>query len=81
MADQVPADFRFAFKVSDEITLRQFHALPRFALRAGRPNGNFLNANLFAVAFLGPCEFIRAYLGLLMIEFTHFNSADFARGR
>jgi uncharacterized protein YecE (DUF72 family) len=81
MADQVPPDFRFAFKITDEITLRQFPVWPRFGTRAGQFNQNFLNAGLFANAFLGPCESIRAKVGLLMFEFTQFHSADFTRGR
>jgi uncharacterized protein YecE (DUF72 family) len=81
MADQTPADFQFAFKVTDEITMRQFPALPRFGIRAGRPNENFLNADLFTRAFLDPCESIRANVGLLMFEFTQFHSTDFTRGR
>ena len=81
MVDQVPADFQFAFKVTDEITIKQFPNLPRFGTRARRVNDNFLNADLFASAFLRPCEEFRANVGLLMFEFTQFHSADFARGR
>lgn len=81
MADQVPADFRFAFKVTDKITMRQFPVLPRFGIRAGKTNENFLNADLFTTAFLGPCEAIRQNVGVMMFEFTQFHSGDFARGR
>ena len=35
---QVPADFQFAFKVTDEITIKRFSNLPRFGRRAGQPN-------------------------------------------
>lgn len=81
MVAQVPPDFRFGFKVTDEITVKQFPNLPRFGLRAGRPNPNFLNADLFATAFLRPCEPFRQNIGLLMFEFSHFYPSDFARGR
>jgi len=81
MVSQVPADFLFAFKVTDEITVKGFPNLPRFGLRAGRPNENFLNADLFASAFLAPCEPFRTNIGLLMFEFSHFYPSDFARGR
>jgi len=81
MAGQVPADFQFAFKVTDEITLKHFPNQPRFGHRAGRLNENFLNADRFSSAFLTPCEAIRVNVGLLMFEFTQFHSADFARGR
>ena len=50
MVSQVPADFLFGFKVTDEITIRKFTNLPRFGLRAGKLNENFLNADLFARA-------------------------------
>ena len=81
MVEQVPEDFQFAFKVTDAITLKQFPNLPRFGIRAGRVNENFLNADLFASAFLSPCEAFRANVGLMMFEFTQFHGADFARGR
>lgn len=81
MAAQAPADFQFAFKVTDEITLKQFLNLPRFGPRAGRRNEHFLNADRFQAAFLTPCEAIRSNVGLLMFEFTQFHSSDFARGR
>ena len=78
---QVPADFQFALKVTDEITIKKFTRLPRFGARAGQVNENFLNADLFATAFLAPCEPHRAQIGLLMFEFSRFYPTDFARGR
>jgi uncharacterized protein YecE (DUF72 family) len=78
---QVPEDFRFAFKVTDTITLKLFPNVPRSGLRAGQPNPDFLNANLFASGFLGPCEPFREQLALLIFEFSRFSPADFARGR
>lgn len=81
LASQVPVDFQFAFKVTDEITIKKFPNQPRFGPRAGQPNANFLNAALFASAFLAPCEAIRAKVGLLMFEFSRFYPSDFARGR
>ena len=56
MIQQTPPGFLFCFKVTDEITTRKFPNLDRFGLRAGKPNENFLNAHLFATAFLKPCE-------------------------
>jgi len=81
MVAQVPGDFLFGFKVTDEITVRKFTRLPRFGERAGQLNENFLNAGLFTSAFLGPCEPFRKNIGLLMFEFSHFYPSDFARGR
>jgi uncharacterized protein YecE (DUF72 family) len=81
LAAQVPADFLFAFKVTDQITLKSFPNLPRFGERAGKVNEHFLNSDLFSAAFLGPCEAIRANVGLLMFEFSRFYPGDVARGR
>ncbi len=81
LVSRVPADFQFAFKVTDEITIKKFPNLPRFGRRAGQPNENFLNADLFTSAFLAPCEAFRPQVGFLMFEFSRFYPSDFARGR
>ncbi len=78
---QVPSDFQFGFKVTDEITVRKFPNLPRFGVRAGKPNENFLNADLFSRAFLKPCEHIRANVGVVMFEFSRFYATDYEHGR
>ena len=46
MVLQVPSDFQFGLKVTDEITIKKFANLPRFGLRAGKPNENFLKGDL-----------------------------------
>ena len=81
MVSQVPPDFQFGFKVTDEITLKRFTNLPRHGIRAGKPNENFLNADLFASAFLAPCEDFGLNIGLLMFEFSHFYLSDYTHGR
>ncbi len=78
---QVPSDFRFGFKVTDEITVRKFPNLPRFGIRAGKPNENFLNTDLFSRAFLRPCEHIRANIGVVIFEFSRFFKSDYEHGR
>jgi uncharacterized protein YecE (DUF72 family) len=78
---QVPSDFEFGFKVTDEITVRKFPDLPRFGVRAGKTNENFLNADLFSRAFLKPCEHIRPNVGVVMFEFSRFYSSDYEHGR
>lgn len=78
LTQQVPADFRFSFKVTDEITLKSFPNIPRMGNRAGRPNPNFLNARLFERMFLGPCAAFRKNVGLLMFEFSRFSQQDFS---
>jgi uncharacterized protein YecE (DUF72 family) len=81
MANQVPDDFRFGFKVTDAITIKKFPNLARFGDRAGKPNEKFLNAELFCSGFLQPCESIRKNVGLLMFEFSHFWPTDYEHGR
>src|SRR4029077_1092580 len=81
LADQVPSDFRFGFKVTDEITTRKFPNLDRFGAKAGQPNQDFLNADLFATAFLKPCEEVRQKVGVLMFEFSRFYPTDYEHGR
>ncbi len=81
MVKAVPADFQFGFKVTDEITIKKFTNLPRFGLRAGKPNENFLNADLFARAFLKPCEPFKKNVGLLIFEFSRFYPSDYQHGR
>jgi uncharacterized protein YecE (DUF72 family) len=81
LAAQVPPDFQFGFKVTDEITVKKFPNLPRFGERAGRPNEHFLRADVFAERFLEPCESIRSQVGLLMFEFSRFHATDYEHGR
>jgi uncharacterized protein YecE (DUF72 family) len=78
---QVPADFRFAFKVTDAITLRRFPNLPRFGTQAGRANPDFLNAARFREEFLGPLDVLRSQVGPLIFEFSRFYPADYSHGR
>jgi uncharacterized protein YecE (DUF72 family) len=81
LADQVPDDFRFGLKVTDTVTIKKFPNLDRFGAKAGQPNSDFLNANLFSTAFLKPCEEIRAKVGVLMFEFSRFWPTDYEHGR
>jgi uncharacterized protein YecE (DUF72 family) len=81
MAAQVPADFQFAFKVTDEITLKKFPNLARFGHRASQPNEHFLRADVFTTAFLQPCQAIRQNVGVLLFEFSRFYPSDYEHGR
>jgi uncharacterized protein YecE (DUF72 family) len=80
LAAQVPDDFRFGFKVTDAITIKSFPSLARFGAKAGRPNLDYLNSDLFATAFLKPLESIRNKVGILMFEFSRFGSHDYQHG-
>lgn len=77
---QVLDAFQFGFKITGDITLKRFPHLPRFGHRAGAGNPHFLDAARLADAFLAPCEGIRAKVGLLMFEFSHFGPGEFERG-
>jgi uncharacterized protein YecE (DUF72 family) len=81
LAGQVPDGFLFAFKVTDAITIKRFPKLDRFGELAGKPNENFLNADLFVKSFLQPGEGVRNKIGLLMFEFSRFWPADYLHGR
>jgi len=81
MITAVPTDFQFAFKVTDEITIKKFPDLPRFGPRAGKPNDHFLDADLFARQFLGPCAPFKQHIGLLTFDFSQFHPADYEFGR
>ncbi len=81
LVSNVPPSFRFAFKVTDTITIKKFPNLPRFGVKAGTLNTDFLNADLFASQFLGPCGSIRNNVGLLIFEFSRFWPTDYPHGR
>ena len=81
MANLTPDDFLFGLKVTDTITIKKFPKLDRFGDQAGKPNQNFLNADLFTKVFLKPCEAVRSKVGLLMFEFSRFWLSDYEHGR
>jgi uncharacterized protein YecE (DUF72 family) len=81
LAAQVPQDFQFAFKVTDDLTLKNFPNQPRFGGKAGLPNPHFLSIEAFERSFLQPCETIRPQVGILMFEFSRFYPSNFAHGR
>jgi uncharacterized protein YecE (DUF72 family) len=81
LAAQVPDDFKFAFKVTDAITLKKFHNQPRFGKMAGMLNPHFLDPAAFERGFLAPCETIRSKVGIIMFEFSRFYPTDFENGR
>lgn len=81
MMSQVPDGFLFAFKVTDDVTIKRYSNLPRFGPKAGQMNPDYLNADLFASSFLRPCEPFRHKIGLLIFEFSRFYPTDYLRGR
>ncbi|WP_321469922.1 DUF72 domain-containing protein [uncultured Paludibaculum sp.] len=60
---------QFAFKVPEEITVREWPTHLRYGARGGLENESFLNADLFQSAFLGALEPYRNRVGVLVFEF------------
>lgn len=77
----MPNDFLFTFKVSDEITVKKFTKQRHCGARAGKPNENFPNADLFAAAFVKPFEDFRRNIGMFIFEFSKFYPSDYEHGR
>jgi uncharacterized protein YecE (DUF72 family) len=65
---QVPATFKFTWKMTDEITFFRFPNLPRFGDRKGQLNPNFLNAELCYSSFLRVLEPYREQIGVLSFD-------------
>ncbi len=81
LSAQVPAGFRFSFKVTEDITMKHFPRLDRLGKRAGQGNPHFLDAGLFRDAFLAPLAPHREKIGVLIFEFARFHPGDWDRGR
>lgn len=81
LAAQVPKDFLFSFKVSQDILLKRFTNSPRFGVRAGQTNTRFLDVELMKKGFLEPCEAIRDQVGVLLLVFSRFHPGEWERGR
>lgn len=80
MVAQVPEDFLFSFKVTEEITASKFTNLPRYGPRAGMVNESFLDAFLFSGAFLKPLQPFKENIGMLIFEFSRFYKGQFESG-
>jgi uncharacterized protein YecE (DUF72 family) len=64
-----PAGLRFAFKVPEEITVREWPKHARYGARAGNSNESFLNAHLFEAAFLRPLAPYKNRVAAMIFEF------------
>lgn len=64
-----PPCLQFAFKVPEEITVREWPKHQRYGVRGGLENESFLNADLFHGAFLRALEPYQARVGTLIFEF------------
>lgn len=64
-----PHQLQFSFKVPEEITTPRFPKHPRYGVRAGRRNANFLDVAVIEGAFLKRLEPYTAQVSLLIFEF------------
>jgi uncharacterized protein YecE (DUF72 family) len=71
-----PEEFRFAFKVPEEITVRTWPRQERYGPRAGSANENFLNAEIFRAAFADALRPFVARVAALIFEFGAFARLD-----
>jgi uncharacterized protein YecE (DUF72 family) len=77
--DAIPADFTFAFKVPEEITVSTWPKYARYGKRAGEQNEHFLNPRIFDQLFITPLQRYRDRVGPLIFEFGTFNKATFPK--
>jgi uncharacterized protein YecE (DUF72 family) len=81
LMEQTPDHYRLTFKVTEDITVRNYPKLARYGTKAGKANEHFLNADLFQLAFLQTLQPWREKIGVLIFEFSRFHPRDFAKGR
>ncbi|MGA3042717.1 MAG: DUF72 domain-containing protein [Bryobacteraceae bacterium] len=75
---RVPASFRFAFKVPEQITCKVFPRHARYAAQAGKDNEGFLDSRMLREMFLRPLWPYREKTALLIFEFGAFGQRSFA---
>ncbi len=71
--DQTADNFKLSLKVTDRITIKRYPNIPRFGIKAGTDNPDFLNAELFQDAFLKPIESLKKKRGVIIFEFSTFH--------
>jgi len=74
---RVPASFRFAFKVPEQITCKVFPRHARYAAQAGKDNEGFLDSRMLQEMFLRPLLPYREKTALLIFEFGAFGQRSF----
>jgi len=74
----VPENFRFAFKVPEQITCKVFPGHARYGPQAGKENEAFLDSRILREMFLNPLLPYRRKTALLIFEFGAFGRRSFA---
>jgi uncharacterized protein YecE (DUF72 family) len=72
-----PPNFRFAFKVPEQVTCKVFPIHARYGAQAGRENEGFLDAHAFREMFVRPLLAHREKTALLIFEFGAFSRRSF----
>ena len=67
------SELKFAFKVPEEITAKEFPSHPRYGPRGGAVNETFLDADLFRASFLDLLAPYLPRIASLIFEFGTFN--------
>jgi uncharacterized protein YecE (DUF72 family) len=67
-----PEALQFAFKVPEDVTVKQFPKHPRYGPRAGDDNASFLNPDLLRDGFLDLLAPYRTRVAVLILEFGSF---------
>jgi uncharacterized protein YecE (DUF72 family) len=75
---RVPASFRFAFKVPEQITCKLFPTHARYGTQAGKVNEAFLDTRVLKEMFLRPLWPYREKTAVLIFEFGAFGRRSFA---
>jgi uncharacterized protein YecE (DUF72 family) len=70
LVESTPENFRLCPKVTKRITLSSFPDLPAYGKWAGKPNPDYLSADLFREMFLKPVERLTGRLGPILFEFS-----------
>jgi uncharacterized protein YecE (DUF72 family) len=74
---ETPADFLFAFKVPEDLTVATWPTHARYGTRAGENNSSFLNPSVFDQLFARPLRPYQGRIATLIFEFGTFNKATF----
>jgi uncharacterized protein YecE (DUF72 family) len=75
--ESTPADFLFAFKVPEEITVSTWPRHARYGKRAGETNTSFLDPSMFDRFFASLLNPYKGRVATLIFEFGTFNKSTF----
>ncbi len=76
---RLPAGFKFALKVPEDVTMERFPAQPRYGRRAGQSNPNFMDPVPVQSMLLDRIAPYRDKLGPLIFEFTAIHNGELCK--